>query len=285
MTTNAPNVAGDIAAFVNTIYEDSLLIARDNNLMSALVTGFSDRSGTATRSLQTYGTATLVQVNDYDDLNSQQFTPSVLSTLAPVEFAAQFLLTDLRLETDPFQVRNDAAMELGLATAQSIELNLLNTFSSLTGGTVGAAGTVITWGHFFAMLSRLRGQNAPLPYAFVCHPYQWHVLGKAVAPGATVTNSPAIQDAMLRSFYVGSVSGVDIYTSANIAIDGSDDAKCAMFSRPAIALDVRRAPRMEVQRDASRRAWELNMTTVYKAGVWRKTFGVQATFDAATPAS
>lgn len=284
MSDGINNVA-NIAAFVNTIWEDALLVARDNNLMAQLVTGFGDRSGTALRSLQTYGTATVNQIADTDDLSSQVFSPSQLSTLAPVEFGTQFLLTDLRIETDPFQVRNDAALELGQATGQKIEKDLLGTFSSLTGGTVGAAGTTITWGHFFAALSRLRGQNAPLPYVFVCHPYHWHSLGKAIAPGATVTNSPDTQNEVTRNFYVGSVSGVSIYTSANIAIDGSDDAYCAMFARPAIALDMRRAPRMEVERDASRRAYELNMTTVYKAGVWRKTFGIQGLFDASLPTS
>lgn len=280
---NGINNAANIAAFVNTIYEDALLVARDNNLMAALVTSFADRSGTALRSLQTYGTATMNSISDVDDLSSQVLSPTQLSTLTPGEFGSQFLLTDLRLETDPFGLRNDAAMELGQAMAQKIERDLLGTFTSLTGGTVGAAGSACSWAYFYSALSRLRAQNAPLPYVFVCHPYHWYQLGKAVAPGATVTNSPAIQDAVLRNFYVGSVSGVDIYTSANITIDGSDDAVSAMFSRPAIALDIRRAPRIEVERDSSRRAWELNMSAVYAVGAWRKTFGVQATFDAAAP--
>jgi hypothetical protein len=135
------------------------------------------------------------------------------------------------------------------------------------------------------MLTRLRAQNAPLPYKFVCHPYQWHVLGKAVAPGATVTNSDNIQNAVLQNFYVGSVSGVQIFTSSNISIDGSADAYCGMFAQPAIALDWRRAPRVEPERDASRRGWELNLSALYAHGVWRPKFGVQGIFDATAPES
>lgn len=279
------NTAADISAFISTIYEDVLMVARDNNLMAQLVTPFGDRSGTAARSSSQYGTATINDIGETDDLASQPFTPSVLATLAPTEKGGQFFVGDLRRETDPFAVQQDATTELGMAVAQKVETSLLNTFNSLTGGTVGAAGTVITWGHFFAMLSRLRTQMAPLPYNFVCHPYHWHVLGKAVAPGATVTNSVELQNDVTRQFYVGSVSGVNIFTSANLAVDSGDDAYCAMFSRQAIGLDVRRAVRIEAERDASRRGWELNATMVWAAGKWRPKFGIQALFDASLPTS
>lgn len=279
------NPSTNIAAFVNTIYEDALMVARDNNLMLPLVTYFDDRSGTVARTNSQNGTATIASIGETTDLTSQAFTPSTLATLTPAEVGGQFFLTDLRVETDPFGVQADAALELGLATAQKIETDLLGDFSSLTGGTVGAAGTVITWGHFFAALSILRGRNAPMPYTCVLHPYQWHVLGKAVAPGATVTNSPALQDEITRRFYVGSVSGVDIFTSSNIAIDGSDDAFGAMFARAGLGYDNRRSPRLEYERDGSRRGYELNMTAVYAHGVWRPRFGVAMKFDASTPAS
>ena len=277
------NTYSDISGYVNTIWQDALLVARDNNLMAGLVTTFGDRTGAAVRDLSEYGTATMNAIGEADDLSGQAFTPSSLATLTPAEVGAQFFIGDLRVESDPFGVQSDASMELGQAVGQKIETDILGNFSSMTGGTVGTAGSVLTWGYFYAMLSRLRAQNAPLPYRFVCHPHQWHQLGKAVAPGATVTNSPELQDEVARRFYVGSVSGVDIYTSANISIDASDDAYAGMFSPMAIALDMRRAPRLEYERDASRRGFELNMTSVYAHGVWRPKFGVQGIYDAAAP--
>ena len=36
--------------------------------------------------------------------------------------------------------------------------------------------------------------------------------------------------------------------------------------------------RLEPERDASRRGWELNLSTVYAHGVWRPTYGVQMIF-------
>lgn len=81
------------------------------------------------------------------------------------------------------------------------------------------------------------------------------------------------------------MSGVNIYTSMNIPGGGTNTAKGAMFSRPALAVDYRRGVRIEPERDASRRAWELNMSMVYAHGVWRPKFGVQMVFDAALPVS
>lgn len=271
--------------YIQRIYEDALFVARDTNLMMPLVTMYTGQ-GMAPRTGSEYGTATIVDISDTDDLTSQVFTPSTLSTLTPQERGAQFFLTDQRVESDPFGVAADASQELGAALAQKMERDLVSNFSSLTGGTVGAAGTVITWGHFYAMLSRLRNGNVPGPYYFVCHPYQWHQLGKAVTPAASaITNAPEFQNAAMRDFYQTTVSGVQIYVTSNISVDSSDDARCAMFARPALAIDVRRAPRLEPERDASRRGTELNLSTIYAHGVWRPRFGVQGIFDAATPTS
>jgi hypothetical protein len=249
--------------------------------MMNLVTTFGDRMGTATRSNQQYGGATVNTIGEDDDLVGQAFTPTAIATLVPTEKGAQYVLTDARIESDPFSVRADAARDLGEAMATKIETDLLGYLQTLSAGTIGTSGSVCTWSYFFNMLSVLRAAKAPMPYSFVCHPYTWGVLGKAVAPGATVTNSPALQNSIVGSFYQASVAGVDIYTSANIGT--STGAYCGMFSKAAIGLDIRRAPRLEVERDASRRAWELNYTAVWAAGLWRPAFGCAGIFDASTP--
>jgi hypothetical protein len=280
------NPSSNIAAFVQTIYEDAMLVVRENTLAVNLVTVYRDRSGTAARSNADYGTATIGAIGETDDLTSQAFTPSVLSTLTPSEAGGQFFLTDLRVETDSNPVRNDAAMEMGAAVADKIDRDILSNISSLTGGTVGASGTAITWGYFSAMLARLVVQKAPRPYVFVCHPYQWNVLAKAASVAAAArTNAPEyLMDAVARNYFVQNYSGVDIFVTSNVPVS-STDAYCGMFSRSALAFDERRAPRLEPERDASRRGWELNMTTVYAHGVWRPKFGIQGIFDATAPTS
>src|SRR5512139_523115 len=266
------NTEADIASIVNTVWADAMLVARNNNVMSCLDTQFGDLQGLAVRKNLKYGTAVFNQIAETDDLSSQTLTPSTDQTLTPYEYGAQFFFTDSRLETDFLGVRQDAATEFGASYGQAVDKNLAGLFTSLTGGTVGGTTTDMTWANFFAAITKMRRAIAPRPWVAVLTPEQWHCLGTAIAPGVTVTNSPYIQDEFIRQFFVGAVSGVDIYLTANVATAATVNG--GMFSRNAIALDMRRPFRIEPERDASRRGIELNASSVYAYGVWRPQYGV-----------
>lgn len=280
------NTAADIASYIQTVYEQAMFVARANNVMAALVTSFTDRDDDAARASSEYNSVTMNSIGESDDLVSQGFTPSVLATLTVGEVGAQTFLTRRRVNSDPNQARDDAANELGMSLASKIETDILGDFTSLTGGSLGAAGSTNIWGYFYAAQTILVANKAPQPYFYVCHPYQWHPLAKAASvAGASVVNAPQFQDEITRNFYLGTVGGINVFQSPNIAIDGSGDAVAAMFARPALALDMRRPPMLEPEYDASRRGWELNMTALYAHGIWRPAFGVKITTDAAQPAS
>jgi hypothetical protein len=174
-----------------------------------------------------------------------------------------------------------------MAIAKKVNSDLLGDLASMTGGTVGSAGTTITWGHVYAALAQaeVATKQTVDRYNLVLHTYQWHQLAKAAAVASTVTNAPEFQDNIMRNWYVGSVGPMDIFVTTDLTIDGSGDATGGLFPRVAVAYDGRRAPRLEPERDASRRGWELNMTHVYAHGVWRPAFGIVMTFDCATPTS
>lgn len=279
------NPSSNITAFINTIFEASILVARDNNVMTGLVRVFNDRTGVATRQNSQYGGLTVAAIAETDDLTGQAFTPASIATLTPAEAGGQYFLTDTRVESDPFAVRNDASQDMGGAMATKMETDLIGNFAGFTGGTVGAAGSAITWGHVFAMEARLKARMAPYPYYLVLHPYQWFPLAKAASVAGTNTNAPqSLLEQVNSAFFVRQAGGISIFVSGNVSIDSSDDAVVGMWSRDAMALDIRRQPRIEPERDASRRGWELNLSTIYAEGVWRPTFGIQGTFDAALPA-
>jgi len=228
---------------------------------------------------------TVNAITETDDLTGQQFVPSSIATLTPSELGAQYFLTDTRRESDPFAVANDASQDLGQAMATKIETDLLGVIPSFTGGTVGTAGSTITWSYVYAMEAQLKAQKAPYPYFFICHPYQWYSLKKASVVAGTRTNASenfmnSLRDSM---YFVHQEGGIFMYVSSNFTIDANGDCKPGIWSRDAIALDIRRAPRIEAERDASRRGYELNLSSIYAKGVWRPTFGVQGIFDATAP--
>ena len=287
----ALNTEAAISAFVNPVFEDVLFVARDNNVMLPTVTQFNDRQGLAVRKNQEYGTAAILSIGEQDDLTSQTFTPSNLATLTPAEAGGQFFVTDSRFESDPFDVHADASTELGLATALKIENDLIGLFPQLTGGSVSSAGTAVTWGNIQALQAQLRAQRAPFPYACVMHPYQWNALAKAAAVGATVTNAPNFQDSVMAKYYVGSMGPTDFFVTSNttdlgtvtLGATGGGTGVVGMYSQLALAIDWRRAPRIEPERDASRRGLELNISTIYAVGAWRPKFGVYGVFDCTKP--
>jgi hypothetical protein len=286
MTTQL-NTWSDISSIARLIQEDAVFIERDTNFMSQIVTTFGDMSGGNLRKNYQYNAGTAKSIGESDDLTSDAFTPSLLNTLTPGEIGEQFFLTDLRVESDaPERIRTDAAQELGFAARDKIETDLLGTFSSLTGGTVGAAGTVINWSYVFAAatLARAAAKNRSMPLYCVVHEYQWHVLAKATSvAGITLQTVPDRLVGPGGSWYVGSAAGITFYATTNITVDTNTDAVGGMFMKPALALDVRRPIRVEPERDASRRGYEFNMSAVYAYGVWRPKFGVKMIFDAATP--
>src|ERR1043165_7918610 len=269
------NTYSDIVGYVQTIFEDAMFVAREQNVMTGLVTQFS-ASGDATRTNSNYGTATINALAETDDLTSQAFTPSTYQSLTPGEFGAQVFLTDRRIDNDPSNARNDASQELGMAMASKVERDLIADFANFTGGTLGAGGSLMTWGRLFAAEAILRAAQAPGRYRAVMSPFQFYAMGTVAAITGTQRNAPNFQDRVQSNMQptgVFSVGNIDIVLSANIPTGTASVA--AMFAAPALALDTRRAPRLEPERDASRRGWELNLSGVYAHGVWRPEWGVK----------
>lgn len=278
------NTYTDITSLLTDIWEGAMIVADDTNLMAALVRNFDGR-GMQPRKSSIYGTVTFSDVAETDDLVPQTFGRSLKSTLTPGEKAADYFLSDQRIESDDQDIVADASSELGRGLAKKIEIDILGNFDNLTGGTIGAAGTVLHWGHILAAQTRLKAANAPMPYNCVLHPYQWHNLGETMTinQGAKQNAPDDLLSSIVNNFWVTSVYGIRFFITSNISVDASDDAYGAMFARDAIALDMRRAPRLERDRDISKRGWELVMTSVYAHGTWRPEWGIQLLGDASVP--
>ncbi len=280
------NTWSDISSIANAVQEDAYLVIRETAIMKNFVTVFSDLSGGNQRKSYEYNSVTAATINEADDLNSSAFTPSAGQTLTPAEIGAQFFITDLRAQSEaPESVLTDAARELGFAAADKINNDIAGDMASLTGGTIGAAGSVITWGYVAAAIAQARNASKSLavPLNCVIHGYQAAVLAKSASiAGATVAS--AVADGISRSGITQAFTflGVPIY-QVFVSPDSNTDFTGGVFPKTALAFDVRRDIRVEGQRDASRRGIELNMSAVYAHGVWRPALGVKMIFDAAAP--
>lgn len=273
----------DLNSLFAEIYEDALFVAREQNLMTNLVTNYSAR-GWMDRNISIYPEITAESVAEGEDYaNPTVFDKTALASLAPGEIICQVVLTDRRIETDPDDARRDASTEMGNAIATKIDTDLAGLFSSFTTG-VGSAGAALSIDKMAAAISILRNENTPNPLYIVLHPFGWHdIWNELGTPAQSYAWQGDIANEALRSFFVGDWLAARWFTSANISVDASDDAVGGVFNPQALAFDSRKPPTMEPERDASLRAWELNMSAGYAYGVRRDAFGVKVTHDATTP--
>lgn len=267
----------------NNIYEDSLFVARETNLMAALVTVYNAR-GYATRTLPVYPSLAATAVAEgVDYTNATEWTKTQGPQFTPSEIMTQVILTDQRLQTDPEDARRDAAIELGGAITTKVDGDLVGDMASFSTDK-GTAGSALTIKRCAAGLAVLRNSKIRPPFAFVLHPYGWHDIWTEL--GQPTANQALLGEAAnqaIRDYFVMSMLAASWYTDANISVDASDDAISGVFNREALALDLREALRLEPERDASKRAWELNGHMGYAHGVRRASYGIKLTHDATEP--
>lgn len=273
----------DLNSYFNNIYEDAVFAVREETMATRMVRTFTDGAGDQTRTLSEYSSVTFASVAETEDFsNPTRMSKTALATLTPGELMAQIMLTDRRIETDPQNASQDASTELGRAAGAKVDTDVFSNFSSLTGGTVGSLGTTMTWGYFYAAITELKAGHVPGPYYCVLHPRMWHYMAETAAVSSTVTNAPQFQDEVMRRWWVGRVADVDIFTSSLVPASGGTASYGAMFNPQALAFDLRRDLRIEPERDASKRAWEINASMLYAHGVWRPLWGVQILADTQT---
>lgn len=280
----AISTVSDLNSLFNLIFEDARFVAREMNIMTQLVRNYS-ATGFMARKISEYPEITATVKAEGDDFsNPTTFDKTLQATLTPSTIMSQVILTDERMSTDPDNARADATTELGNSIATKIDVDLVGLFPSFTTDKGDGANTTASIANAAAAVSRLRNQKAPNPINAVFHPFHWHDLWIELGqPAANFALLGDVANQALRDFFVGRWINILWFVSANIEVDASDDAVSGIFNPQALAFDSREAPNLEPERDASRRAWELNVSAAYAKGVIRDAFGVKFTADATEP--
>jgi hypothetical protein len=133
---------------------------------------------------------------------------------------------------------------------KSIAANFDNFSTAVDGSSAG-----IKVDHIFTALGTLQANAAPAPYSLCHNPkaiYGTLGLSNDLVTSNQFGGSPSSQDDMLKTGFLGTLAGVDIYTTPEVAI-ASDVAKGAVFSKMAIGFAYAgELMRVEVERDAKK---------------------------------
>jgi len=264
--------------FVNIIAQ-ARFTAEEQSLMMGLVTRY-DIGADAGKTIQVpkYPAIAAADLTEGTDMSSTTVSTSAV-TISVQEVGAQVGLTDVAA-----MGAGNPAEELGTVLGNSIAtkmdkdlIALFDGFSSALGG----AGTEITVADLFKAAATLRSNKVTGRMSAVVHPFQAYQLKANLTNTFANPNAGEAQNTAMVNAFVGTIAGIDIYESANITIDGNDDAKGAVFAPEALAIAMKRDFQIEPQRDASLRAFELNATAVYGVGELDDSFGVEMLFDSA----
>jgi len=263
--------------FVNIVAQ-ARFTAEEQSLMRNLVTMYNiDGQAGKTIQVPKYPSISAAALTEGTDMSSTAVSTSSVS-ITVAEVGAQVLLTDLAA-----MGAGDPAAELGTVLGNAIATKMDKDLIALFDGfstSLGATTTELTVAYLFQAAATLRANKAPGRLVGVFHPYQTYALKASLTNTMVNPNAGDLQNEAMRTGYVATIAGIDIFESSNITVDGSGDAKGAIFAPEALALAMKRDFVIEPQRDASNRAWELNATAIYGVGELDDSYGVEMYFDA-----
>jgi N4-gp56 family major capsid protein len=263
-----------------SIVAEAMFVASERSIMRGLVKNFTLPMGSGkTITVPRYPTQSAAAVNEGTDLTNTSVTTDG-STLTVAEVGIMTTVTDYARMTSASNVIADVGRLFGEAIARKMDKDLLALFSSFSVG-VGGASTAMSAALVAQAIARLRANSVPGDALYcVLNPYVAYDLKSALTNTFANPNAGVIQNEAMSTGYVGTLFGVPVFESANIADTGTaGDYVGAVFHRDALGLALLQDIRIETQRDASLRADELVATAVYGVGELYDGYGVKITAD------
>ena len=174
-------------------------------------------------------------------------TLDVYSFYVPVHLEAE----ESNLENIAQRVGHIGAAAVGA----KIDALIIALFASFSGNEAGTSSVTITVDMWFNAIKMLKEDGAPAPYNAVLNPAQYwgtYGLSNDLVTSTQFGGSPLKQDEMLSTGSIGSLAGVGLYTTNEVAQSGNA-SEGLMFSKEAMAFGyVNPLLRVEHEREAKK---------------------------------
>ena len=220
--------------FVNIVAQ-ARFTAEEQSLMLGLVTQYNI-AGQAGKTVQIpkYPAVTAAALDEGTaPADTDVSTSSVTVTCS--EVGNSVLLTDLAA-MGAGNPADELGTVLGNAIATKIDKDLIGLFDGFS-TSIGGATTEFTVAHIFQAVATLRNANVTGSLACVVNPLAAYNM-KSNLTNTFANAAGEIQNTAMRNGYVGSIAGVDVYESSNVAVAG-DASKGAVFAPEALAIAMK----------------------------------------------
>lgn len=262
------------------ITAEAMFVANERSIMRGLVKNYSLAAGQGkTITVPIYPTQSAVGVTEGDEVsNTAVSTNGVTLTVSTV--AIRTIITDLVRASSASNVVADMGRLFGEAIAKKMDQDLLALFSGFSVG-VGGASTAFSAAILAQAVARLRANAVPSDaLACVVNPYVAYDLKAALTNTFANPNAGVIQNEAMQTGYVGTLFGVPVFESSNIADTGTaGDYVGAVFHRDALGLAMIGDINIETQRSAKHIGDDIVASAHYGVGELYDGYGVKITAD------
>jgi N4-gp56 family major capsid protein len=281
MTTNTTTL-NDL---LPSIVAEALFVASEKSIMRGLVRNYTLAPGQGkTVTVPIYPTQTAAALTE---ATAPSFTAISTdgATLTVSEVGLTASISDLAIMAASSNVVADIGRLFGEAIARKMDIDLMTLFNSFGTNTVGGVSTTATAALLFQAIAKLRSQgyDTANDCAIVLHPAVAYDVASTLTSTFAAPASMIGNDA-LRNGFMGTLGGVPVYQSSlvpqsTLASNASGDYGCGVFHKDALGLAMMQDIRIETQRQATKRGFDIVGSAIYGVGELYDNAGVLATFD------
>ena len=267
------------------ITAEALFQAQEQSIMRNLVRNYTIPAGSGKSIVvPTYAPVAAAAVDEGVDLNDGSNGNDIAIetggvTIEVGEVGVMTNVTDLARVSSASNVIADVGKLFGNAIAKKMDQDLIAKFADFaTANDIGSATAAMSAADIFKAIALLRQAGVSgSDIACVVNP----LVAYDMKSGLTSTfagHAGDLSNEAMRTGYVGTVAGVNVFESANVP-HTTGDSVGGVFHKDALALAMMQDIKIEVERNASLRADELVATAVYGVNTLFDTYGCQMTAD------
>jgi len=273
------STSSTLSELYTEIVAEAQFVAQEQSIMRNLVRNYTIAGGGKAVEVPIYSAVSAAAVAEATDLSNTAIDPSSV-TITASEVGVMTTLTDLARNSAPRNVAADIGRLFGEGIAKKQDQDLIALFDGFS-TTLGDGTAAISAASVFNAASTLKGNALNLnECAVVLHPKIAYDLKANLTNTFANANANDLANEALRSGFVGSLAGMRVFETSNMANTGTaGDYKGGAFHRDALALAEMQGLKIETQRDASLRADEIVATAVYGVGEIHDSYGVEIHMD------
>ena len=267
-----------------SIVAEALFVASEKSIMRGLVRNYTINPGqgkTVTVPIYPKQTAAALTEGTAPTFTAIS-TDGATLTVSEVGLTAQ--ISDLAIMASASNVVADIGRLFGEAIARKMDADLLAKFDTFS-GYVGGVSTAASPALIFQAIAKLRsaGYDTANDCAIVLHPNVAYDVASTLTSTFAAPASMVGNDA-LRNGFMGLLGGVPVYQSSLVGATSAGggaggDYACGIFHKDALGLAMMQDIRIESQREATKRGFDIVGSAIYGVGELYDGAGIQGIFD------